>query len=130
VSRRVTARLVEENGSGVTRSSGWRWVKWSSASGGRRLTSSKKGAKVTFRFEGDSIGLVAARASSLGTAIVRVDGKVAVTLNLRRSPSGVRQVVWTRNLKPGRHTISVEVRSGTVVVDGFVFTRSTTGDPR
>ncbi len=130
VSRRTTARLVQENGSGVTTSSGWRRVSWSSASGGRRLTSSKKGAKVTYRFEGESIGLVAARGSNLGTAIVRIDGKVAVTLNLGRSPSGVRQVVWTRNLRPGKHTISVQVRSGTVVVDGFVVTRSTTGDER
>lgn len=130
VSRKVTARLVQENGSGVTRSSGWRRVKWESASGGRRLTSSKKGAKVTFRFDGESIGLVAARASNLGTARIRIDGKVVVTLNLSRSPKGVRQVVWTRDLKPGKHTISVEVRSGTVVVDGFVYTRSAAGDPR
>lgn len=130
VSRRVTARLVQENGSGVSTSSGWRRVRWSSASGGRRLTSSRKGAKVIFRFEGESIGLVAARASDLGTAIVRIDGRVAVTLNLGRSPSGVRQVVWTRNLTPGKHTISVQVRSGTVVVDGFVVTSSGAGDER
>lgn len=130
VSRKVTARLVEEDASSVSTTSGWKRVTWSSASGGHRLTSSRKGSKVTHRFTGESIGIVAARASNLGTAIVRIDGKVAATLNLHRSPSGVRQVVWARNLTPGRHTISVQVRSGTVVLDGFVVTRSTAGEER
>jgi hypothetical protein len=130
VSRKVTARLVQENASAVSTSSGWKRVDWSSASGGYRLTSSKKGAKVIYRFTGESIGLVAARASNLGTAIIRVDGKVAATINLHRTPSGVRQVVFARGLKSGTHAISVEVRSGTVVVDGFVVTRSATGDTR
>lgn len=130
VGRRVTARLVQEDGSGVATSSGWRRVSWASASGGFRLTSSRKGAKVIYRFEGDSIGLVAARAPTLGTVLIRIDGKVAATLDLRRAPSAVRQVVWSRTLEPGRHTISVQVRSGTVVVDGFVTTTSTSGDER
>jgi subtilisin family serine protease len=130
VSRRMSARLVQENASSVTTSSGWRRVSWDSASGGYRLSSSKKGSKVIYRFDGGQIGLVAARASNLGTAIIRIDGKVAATLNLHRTPSAVREVVWTRSLSSGPHTISVQVRSGTVVVDGFVVTRSATGDRR
>lgn len=130
VSRRITARLVQEDASGVTTSRGWRRVSWSSASGGHRLVSSRKGAKVTYRFDGEAIGLVAARGRDLGTATIRIDGKVAASLDLHRSPTGVRQVVWTRALGDGRHTISVEVRSGTVVVDGFVVMRSATGDDR
>ena len=39
--------------------------------------------------KGESIGLVAARASNLGTAIIRIDGREAATVNLHRSPSGV-----------------------------------------
>lgn len=130
VSRKVTARLVQEDGPAVEATRGWERVSWSSASGGYRLASSKRGAKVIYRFTGDAIGLVAARASDLGTAIVRIDGKVAATLNLHRRPSGVRQLVWARSLRSGRHTISVQVRSGTVVVDGFVVTRSAAGDER
>jgi len=130
VSRKVVARLVQETSSAISTSSGWRRVSWSSASGGHRLTSSRRGAKVVYRFTGESIGLVASRASNLGTAIIRIDGKVAATINLHRAPSAARQVVWTRSLPSGEHTISVEVRSGTVVVDGFVVTRSTTGDAR
>lgn len=130
VSRKVTARLVQETDSGVTTTGDWKRVSWSSASGGHRLTSSRRGAKVIYRFTGESVGFVAARASDLGTATVRIDGRRAATLNLHRTPSGVRQVVWTRDLEPGRHTISIEVRSGTVVVDGFVVTGSARGDRR
>jgi hypothetical protein len=130
VSRKVTARLVQENASAISTSRGWERVRWTSASGGYRLVSSRKGAKVIYRFEGGQIGLVAARARDLGTAIVRIDGKLVATLNLHSSPSGVRQLVWTRSLSTGKHTISVQVRSGTVVVDGFVVTRSSRGDQR
>jgi hypothetical protein len=130
VSRRVTARLVQEGASSVERSSGWRRVRWDSASGGYRLVSSKKGAKVIHRFEGESIGIVSAHARSFGSAIVRIDGKVAATIDLGRSPSAMRRIVWARRLSPGRHTVSIEVRSGTVVLDGFVVTRSASGDRR
>jgi hypothetical protein len=33
-------------------------------------------------------------------------------------------------MSSGKHTISVQVRSGTVVVDGFVVARSAAGDRR
>jgi hypothetical protein len=130
VSRRVTARLVQEGAASVDRTSGWRRASWASASGGYRLVSSTKGAKVSYRFEGESIGIVAAYARSFGTAIVRIDGKVAATIDLGKAPSATRRVVWTKRLTPGRHTISVQVRSGTVVLDGFVVTRSVSGDRR
>ena len=130
VSRRVTARLVQEGAASVDLTSGWRRVRWDSASGGYRLVSSDKGAKASYRFEGESIGIVAAYAGSFGTATVRIDGKVAATIDLGRTPSATRRIVWTKRLSPGRHIISVQVRSGTVVLDGFVVTRSTSGDRR
>jgi hypothetical protein len=73
---------------------------------------------------------VSAHARSFGSAIVRIDGKVAATIDLGRSPSAMRRIVWARRLSPGRHTVSIEVRSGTVVLDGFVVTRSASGDRR
>jgi hypothetical protein len=130
VGRRVTARLVQENAASVDTTSGWRRVPWDSASGGYRLVSSKKGAKVRYRFEGGAIGIVAAYSRTFGTAVVRIDGKEVATIDLGRSPSAMRRIVWTRSLSPGRHAVSVTVRSGTVVIDGFVVTRSASGDPR
>jgi hypothetical protein len=114
----------------VDLTSGWRRVRWDSASGGYRLVSSDKGAKASYRFEGESIGIVAAYAGSFGTATVRIDGKVAATIDLGRTPSATRRIVWTKRLSPGRHIISVQVRSGTVILDAFVVTRSTSGDRR
>jgi hypothetical protein len=114
----------------VDTTSGWRRVSWDGASGGYRLVSSKKGAKVSYRFEGGSIGIVAAYSGAFGTAVVRIDGKEVATIDLGRSPSAMRRVVWTRSVSSGSHTVSVTVRSGTVVIDGFVVTRSASGDPR
>jgi hypothetical protein len=130
VSRRVTARLVQENGAGVSTSSHWSRVAWESASGGYRLASSHKGAKVTFRFTGDSVAIVAGREPGLGTAIVRVDGKRVATVALRAHDTRVRQVVWVGRVSPGRHAVTVTVSSGRVLVDGFIVTTRTSGDAR
>jgi hypothetical protein len=38
--------------------------------------------------------------------------------------------VWTKRLSSGEHTVTIRVRKGTVVVDGFVVTQSATGATR
>ncbi len=127
ISSKVTARLAEEDASGVTHSSGWSRVSLSSASGDHRLESTKRRASVTYRFTGSSIALVAARGKSLGHAIVRIDGKQVATVTLKASNAVSRQIVWTRGLPSGKHTITVVVKDGRVVVDGFVTTTDREG---
>ena len=73
---------------------------------------------------------MAARGKSLGHAIVRIDGKQVATVTLRATNTVSRQIVWTRGLSSGKHTITVVVKDGRVVVDGFVTTQTAKGDAR
>ena len=129
-SPRVTPRLVEEDATGVRRSSAWSRVRRSSASDDHRLEATKHGASVRYAFTGSSIALVAAKGRSLGHAIIRIDGKHVATVSLKASRSADRLIVWSRSVSDGRHTITVEVRDGRVVVDGFVVTRTAKGAAR
>lgn len=126
----LTPRLVQEDAPGVTTSSGWSRATVAAASGGHRLESTKRGASVTFRFTGHRVGLVAARGSRLGHAIVRIDGSTVATVSLRASSTQDRRIVWTRSLGTGAHTITVVVKDGRVAVDGFVVTKSGKGATR
>jgi subtilisin family serine protease len=130
VSRRVTARLVQEDATGVTRSRGWTRVALDRASGGYRLVSSRRGARVSYRFTGDSIAVVGSRDRSMGTAVIRIDGRKVATVSLRSSAAAARRIVWAGRVSPGRHTITVAIERGKVVVDGFVVTTSAAGDRR
>jgi subtilisin len=129
-SARVTARLAQEDASAVSRSSGWRRVRIDDASAGYRLQSTKSGARVTYRFSGRSIALVAARGKLLGQADILIDGKRVATIDLKARTQLHRQIVWARRVSSGEHTITIRVRKGTVVVDGFVVTQSATGSAR
>ena len=126
----MTARLVQEDAAAVSHSSAWRRVRIDGASDGYRLQSSKAGASVTYRFTGRSIALVAARGRLLGRADIRIDGKQVATIDLKTRTRANRQVVWTKRLSSGEHTITIRVRKGTVVVDAFVVTQSATGATR
>ena len=130
VGPKVTARLAEEDATSVSHSSGWSRVQLAAASGDYRLESTKHGASVTYDFTGSSIALVAARGETLGLAIVRIDGTQVATVTLTSSNAVNRQIVWNKGLTSGKHTITIVVKDGRVVVDGFVTTQTAEGDAR
>ncbi|MFI5935315.1 N-acetylmuramoyl-L-alanine amidase [Actinoplanes sp. NPDC051494] len=94
---------------------------------GKALTSSKKNAKLRWTYTGRSFGIVAMTGKKAGKFDVLVDGKKVSTVDTKASKNGYRQVVWTRNLASGKHTIQLVVlgTSGrpAVTVDGLAYVK-------
>jgi hypothetical protein len=80
---------------------------------------------VSYRFTGSSIGWIAAKGPTRGSAAVYVDGVYAGTVSLYSSTTTTRVVAFARNFGAnGTHTLRIVV-SGTaghprVDVDAFV----------
>lgn len=113
---------VEESHPAVTLSGEWTSTDshWG-YSGGTALQSSVVGAKASFTFTGTSVRWFSSRSRAGGEARVSVDGGPAKTVSLR---SGTGEVIRTPaitiyDLSDGPHTLTIEVLSGLVVVDGF-----------
>jgi len=82
--------------------------------------------KVRTRFDGRSIAFLASTGPGMGTARIRLNGRTVATVDLERSTSRDRAVVWARNFrKTKRRTIAVKALAPDkrVEVDGFVFLR-------
>ncbi len=122
----TTFTSYSEGTSLATWSSGWSSIPTAGALGGRMRYSTKAGASVTFTFEGRGVGWVSTTASNRGLARVYVDGVHLTTIDLGRAAK-YAQLVFTRELPAGRHTLKVEVRGTSgrprVDVDGFIVER-------
>lgn len=121
----VRSMLTQQSASSVRYSGSWRTASSTSASGGSTRYASAAGASATYTFTGSSIGWVAARGPSRGSARVYVDGVYAATVNLYAASGRARVVVFARNWRTvGSHTLRIVV-VGTagrprVDVDAFV----------
>jgi hypothetical protein len=125
-----TSRIhpVDDQSSSIVRSKSWRTV---SNSGAYRLTlsgSAAAGAKISLRFTGHGVAIVAPRTSHLGKFKIYIDGVYKVTVNQRRVSYIGRQVVWAwYSSAGGTHTITMKaVGTGTyhlVRLDAFVVSR-------
>ena len=106
----VTAKLTQQNGTGVTYSGTWTTRSSSSASGGSTRSSTQANAWVKFTFTGRAVAVIAPKGSSRGTVRVYVDGTSVGTVSAYRSSSQSKIVLFARNWgSSGSHTIRLLV---------------------
>jgi GH25 family lysozyme M1 (1,4-beta-N-acetylmuramidase) len=121
----IRAAIIQQTTSFATWAGSWHTQSTSSASAGSTRYASTKGASVSYRFTGSSIGWIAAKGPTRGSAAVYVDGVYAGTVSLYSSTTTTRVVAFARNFGAnGTHTLRIVV-SGTaghprVDVDAFV----------
>ena len=104
---------------------GWKGVTAESAIGDRLMRSRTSGAAATFRFTGRAVGIIAPRSASRGRFAVYVDGAKVATVDLGRSGTQARTVVYAKSWSTARaHTVTVKVIKTTgrtkVDLDGFL----------
>jgi hypothetical protein len=106
-------------------SAGWTRRSWTGYLGDSGLLSGVRGATATLSFTGHQIAWFGTRGPTFGSADVFVDGRHVTTVNLNRSSTAARRIlfrhVWPT---PGAHTLVIRVvgTSGhpSVDIDGFV----------
>jgi hypothetical protein len=124
VSPAVTATLYQERTSLARYSGRWTNTTSSTASHSNLRTSTQAGAWVEFKRDAKSIAIVGRQGPTSGKAKVYVDGVYAATIDLYRSTSRSRVVLFSRAWStPGVHTVKLFV-SGTagrprVDIDAF-----------
>ena len=124
VSPAVTATLYQERTSLARYSGRWTNTSSSTASHSNLRTSTQAGAWVEFKRDARSIAIVGRQGPTSGKAKVYVDGVFAATIDLYRSTSRSRVVLFSRAWStPGVHTVKLFV-SGTsgrprVDIDAF-----------
>jgi hypothetical protein len=120
-----TPTAVAESAAALSYSGTWANVTGVAYLGGAVRRATAAGAAVTYVFSGRSVAWLAARGPSLGRVTVYVDGTSAGTIDLFRSTTANRQVVFSRAWPVvGTHAIRL-VNQATVghpgaVVDGFL----------
>jgi hypothetical protein len=123
------AVVRQEIATSVKRIGAWSRVSVNGSSGGKVFRSTSPGARIWTAFTGSSIGWVSTKCSTCGKADVYIDGNFYETVDLFRSTSATKEIVWATGL-PGmqKHTIEIRVRSSPgrprVDLDAFVFLTS------
>jgi beta-N-acetylhexosaminidase len=121
----VRPLVTQQYATSVTYSGAWRAVANVYASGGTLRYSTAAGASATYRFTAASVGWVAYRGPTRGSAAVYLDGERVATINLYSSIYQARPIVYVANFaSSGSHTLRI-VNLGTtghsrVDVDAFV----------
>lgn len=98
---------TENNASAIRYSSGWRRVTTASASGGSLSSSSTKLSSATFKFSGSGITIMGPSGPTRGVARVYLDGVLTGLLHADSTVAGSRQLLYSRALAPGSHTIKI-----------------------
>jgi hypothetical protein len=124
----VSARLLQENTTSARYSGRWLTATSSTYSGGKTRMSTQPGAYVEFRRSARAIAVIGRRGRTSGKAQVYVDGALAATIDLYRSTTRARTVVFSKSWTTiATHTVRVVVvgTSGRprVDIDGFAFLR-------
>ncbi len=123
-SRAVTARVVQEDRTGITHPD-WRLASSPDFDGGHVRYSKVAGQALRYSFTGRNVAWIGVRGPLRGEAAVFIDGNKVATVSLHASSPQFRQVLFTRNWAVvGNHRITIRV-SGTaghprVDVDGFL----------
>jgi hypothetical protein len=120
-----TPTITPDGAAAITYGPGWSRRPNTAYLGGSVRYATAPGARATFAFTGQAVGLVATRAPSRGSADVWVDGVRVATVNLHTATTTHRTVVWqTTWSAPGAHTVELVVvgtpGSPGVDVDAFV----------
>jgi hypothetical protein len=126
-----SATAADGSGTMISYTGTWTTVSTGSAYGGYVRRASAAEAAATFTFKGENVAWVATKRPSSGKARITLDGGTPVTIDLYASLPLVRQLVFSRSVSPGLHTLTIEVlgtkraaSSGTVVeIDAFTLIR-------
>jgi hypothetical protein len=117
----VSLSTTQENGSGVSVSSGWQMISRSSAFGGRRAVTSNSGETASFSFVGREVAWVARRGRDAGIAQVSIDGGSPTSVNLYRSSAASRRMVFSAILGSASHNLTITTQSSGAKVDVDAF---------
>ena len=98
---------TENTSSAIKYSTGWRRVNTTSASGGSLATSSTRLSTATFSFTGSGITIMGPSGPTGGVARVYIDGVLSGLLHAYSSVAGSRQLLYSRQLAAGSHTIKI-----------------------
>jgi probable HAF family extracellular repeat protein len=115
----VPISIHDETSAAIAYAGGWRRTALAGAYGGFVKQSATAGATATLTFTGASVSVIGARGPGLGSARIRVDGhsKGAVSESgAARARFRLKTVFFAR---PGTHTITITVRSGTFKLDAI-----------
>lgn len=113
----------EESGGRVGELGGWTTEALNEASGGSRISNTRRGAKVVVDFIGTGIDWVGSTGPSAGSAKVSIDGGSPVTVSLDTSTTAHQAVVFSRaGLSATRsHRLVIEVVGPTATSNGTVW---------
>lgn len=120
----VKATLLQEGTSLARYTGSWSTTRSTTASNGTMRTSTRAGASVEFRRDARAIAVVGRQSPTSGKARVYVDGVYVQTIDLYRSTSRSKVVLFSRSWStPGVHSVKLIV-SGTsgrprVDIDAF-----------
>ena len=123
-SAKVLMQRSAETSSAIGYTGTWKRVARSGAVGGYVRTSSTAGSTATFTFRGRAVAWLAPRGPSYGKAEVYVDGVLKKTVDLYRSSSQTRRVVFIWSWpSSGSHAVKIRVLGTAgrpkVDLDGF-----------
>lgn len=102
---------LNDTAAAISYGPGWRSASYSAYAGRQVTYSTRQGASATMTFTGTGIAWVGPVGPTRGKAKVYVDGKLAATVNLRRSNFEARTILFAKPLKAGEHTIRIVVTS-------------------
>ncbi len=90
-----------------------------------RRTPRRRRSAPSSSFTGHDVGWIATRYTSSGKAEVYIDGTLVRIVDLDRSTTGYRKLVFSRHFATlGSHTLEIRpVGDGRVDIDGFVVNR-------
>jgi SpoIID/LytB domain protein len=98
----------EQDNAALTYAGSWSDFTKSTASGGSYARACTSGASVTIKFTGTYLNWITTIGTTLGKALVSVDGGTAKSVNLAASSAKDLQSVWnTGLLKFGAHTVKI-----------------------
>src|SRR4051794_18366982 len=104
-----TVDAYQDTSTAIAWSSGWSRSTWSDAAGGTQTTSSGAGTWAQLSFTGRGVAWIAPQAGNRGEADAWLDGTRVERIDLRAAAVDARQVVFSRPLASGSHTLTIVV---------------------
>jgi hypothetical protein len=115
----TTARITDDRAGTLRWGRGWTRAAASDAIAGTLHVSRRAGARVTLTTDAAEIGIVAATGPLAGRLVIRVDGRVRRTLDLRSETATSRTLVAAVALGEGRHSVELRVKAPRTETPGW-----------
>jgi hypothetical protein len=100
---------LNDRSAAIKYASTWKNAAYSAYAGRQVSYSTRKGASASMTFTGTGIAWIGPVGPTRGKANVYVDGKLAATVNLRKSDFKARVLLFAKPLKAGEHTLRIVV---------------------